>query len=239
MAREPMYQIIADDLVARIADGEFPVGSQLPTESTLVTRYGVSRMTVRQAMDQLERNRIIVRRRGSGSYVRDAPVHPRVMTTLKSFADELSTGGATVSSRVVGQEEVRPGPPAVLAKLGAPEEAALVRLARVRLVDERPASYQEAWLPLALAPGLAREELVGGSLYRTLAERYGIALGWADQVISSSLVTPELAELLDEQVGHSLLVIERITYSTRNAAVEYVRSWTRAQFPLQVRLEAG
>jgi GntR family transcriptional regulator len=180
-----------------------------------------------------------VRRRGSGSFVLDAPVHPRVMTTLKSFADELSADGATVASRVVGQEEVASAPGVVLAKLGAAEGTELVRLARVRLVDGRPASFQEAWIPLALAPGLAREELVGGSLYRTLSERYGVALGWADQVISSSLVTAELAELLEEQVGNSLLVIERVTYSGRNQAVEYVRSWTRAQFPLQVRLEAG
>jgi DNA-binding GntR family transcriptional regulator len=238
MARVPIYQMIADDLRAQIASGELPVASQLPSEAELASRYGVSRMTVRQAMDQLENAKLVVRHRGSGSFVRDATSHTRGVKGLRSFAAELTAGGSTVDSRIVAQERRESAPAEVAAELALAKSSQYVRLARVRLVDGTPASYQEAWIPFSVAPGLTREDLIDGSLYRTLAVRYGVELGWADQVISSTLATAEIADLLEEKVGNSLLTIRRTTYSTSNLPVEFVKSWTRASFPLALRLEA-
>lgn len=235
MARIPTYRVIADDLTARIASGEFPVAGRLPTEVELADRYSVSRMTVRQAVDQLEKAKLVVRRRGSGSYVRDKPSRTRGINGLASFAEQMGSAGSAVESRVIAQEEVDSAPEEVANELAA---AHVVRLARVRLIDGTPAAYQEAWIPFSVAPGLTREDLVDGSLYRTLTSRYGVELGWADQLIAPALATDELAGLLDEQVGNPLLTIRRTTYSVHNVPVEFVRSWTRRDFPLTVRLDA-
>ncbi len=233
-----MYRVIADDLLARISNGEFPVSSRLPTETELAARYGVSRMTARQAVDQLENARLVVRHRGSGSYVRAMPGRTRGMNSLRSFAEELTTAGSTVESRVLAQEELDTAPEDVRDDLAAAGASRFVRLARVRLVDGVPAAYQEAWVPFHVAPGLAREELSGQSLYRTFAERYGIELGWGDQQISAEPATKALAAILEVQPGTCLLTIRRITYSDKNFPVEAVRSWTRPEFPLAVQLNA-
>lgn len=238
MARVPIYRMIADDLVAQIRSGELPVSSQLPSEAELAQRYGVSRMTVRQAMDQLENAKLVVRHRGSGSYVRDVPGHLRGMNGLRSFVAEISADGSAVTNRIVAQESQSTVPPEVAAELSTARSTRFTRLARVRLVDGTPAAYQEAWIPFAVAPGLARDELVEGSLYRTLAQRYGVELGWANQVIASVLVDDDLATLLDEKVGNPLLAIRRTTFSTRNVPIEFVRSWSRAGYPLAQRLDA-
>ena len=238
MARVPIYRVIADDLLAQITSGELPVASQLPSEAEMASRYGVSRMTVRQAMDQLENLKVIVRHQGSGSYVRDAPKHLRGMNGLRSFAAEISGDGSAVENRVVAQESVSAPPAEVAKELVTARSSQFVRLARVRMVDGVPAAYQEAWIPFSVAPGLAREELIEGSLYRTLAERYGVELGWANQIISSTLATKALAGLLDEKAGSPLLTIRRTTYSKRNVPIEFVKSWTRKGFPLAQRLEA-
>ena len=238
MVRVPMYRVIANDLIAQISSGELPVSSQLPTEAELATRYGVSRMTVRQAMDQLESARLVVRQRGSGSYVRDTPGRTRGMDGLRSFAAEMTDQGSTVDSRIIAQEMCASVPAEVSSALATARPGRFIRLARVRIVDGTPASYQEAWIPFSVAPGLAREELVNGSLYQTLSVRYGVEFGWATQIISSALATAELAELLDEKVGNSLITIRRTTYSDRNVPVEFVKSWTRPSFPLRLRLDA-
>ncbi|WP_341718460.1 GntR family transcriptional regulator [Micromonospora sp. FIMYZ51] len=239
MARVPIYRVIADDLLAQITSGALPVSSQLPSEAEMAARYGVSRMTVRQAMDQLENAKVIVRHQGSGSYVRDAPGHLRGMNGLRSFAAEIGTDGAVVESRIVAQESTSSAPTEVTEELASARATRFVRLARVRLVDGVPATYQEAWIPFTVAPGLAREELVEGSLYRTLTERYGVELGWANQIISATLATKKLAGLLDEKAGSPLLTIRRTTYSKRNVPIEFVKSWTRKGFPLAQRIEAS
>jgi GntR family transcriptional regulator len=238
MARVPIYRVIADDLLAQIASGELPVSSQLPSEAEMAARYGVSRMTVRQAMDQLENAKVIIRHQGSGSYVRDAPRHLRGMNGLRSFAAEISADGAVVESRIVVQESTTTAPGEVSEELATARSSLFVRLARVRVVDGVPAAYQESWIPYAVAPGLAREELIGGSLYRTLSERYGVELGWANQTISATLATKQLAGLLEEKAGSPLLTIQRTTYSKRNLPIEFVKSWTRKGFPLAQRIEA-
>jgi DNA-binding GntR family transcriptional regulator len=239
MTRVPIYRVIADDLLAQISSGELPVDSQLPSEAEMAARYGVSRMTVRQAMDQLESAKVIVRHQGSGSYVRDAPRHLRGMNGLRSFAAEISADGAVVLSRIVAQESTSSAPAEVTNELAASRSTRFVRLARVRLVNDVPAAYQEAWVPFSVAPGLARDELVEGSLYRTLVERYGVELSWANQIISTTLATKELAGYLDEKPGSPLLTIRRTTYSKRNQPIEFVRSWTRKRFPLAQRIEAN
>ncbi|GAA1869124.1 GntR family transcriptional regulator [Asanoa iriomotensis] len=238
MARVPIYRVIADDLLAQISSGDLPISSQLPTEAELSTRYGVSRMTVRQAMDQLESAKVIVRLRGSGSYVREAPKRLRGMDGLRSFTAEFGAGGASVASRIVHQETTSAVPREVTDELATARSTQFVRLARVRLVEGVPAAYQESWIPFSVAPGLARDELIDGSLYRTLAERYSVELGWASQIISTSLATKQLAGLLDEKPRSPLLTIRRTTYSKRNVPIEFVRSWTRESFPLIQRIEA-
>lgn len=238
MARIPVYKMIEEDMRAQIASGELPALSQFPSETVLAARYGVSRMTVRQALERLESARLIVRQQGSGSFVADTPVQGRLTNQLRSFADELARRDVTVSSRLVVKETVYDPPEVVKSALKLGEQQA-THLVRVRLVDGSPAAFQDAWIPFQVAPGLARIELLGESLYRTMREQFDIEFGWADQYIVAGLLPDDVAQLLEVPPGTPATEVRRTTYSKDHVPVEYVQSWTRPEFPLIVHLEAG
>lgn len=239
MGRAPRYQLIADDLAQRIHSGQIPADSQLPSESDLAIRYNVSRMTVRQALNQLEAARLVQRRRGAGSFVLGRAHQTRDLLTLRPFAEEFADRNAVVDSIVVVAEERDDIPAEVESALCRGKSQRCVHIVRVRRVDGVAAAYQDAWIPFSVAPSLALEPLVEQSLYRTLRVRYGVELAWADQVISPATAVGEMASLLQVDSGSSLIKIERLTYSSRNAPVEYVNSWTTPQFPLAMRLDAA
>lgn len=235
MPRLPLYQTIAGDIHAGIRAGEFPPGSQLPSETDLGRRYQVSRMTVRQALDLLASDGLVARRQGSGTYVTEAR-RGRRLKSLRSFGDEVAGIDAELTNRVVSADVVQP-PEEVAAALGLARDEHVSRLRRVRLLDGIPSALQDAWIPYGKAPGLTREPLVEGSLYRTLREKYGLQFGWADHLMSGATLAPEEAELLNVPPGGAVLYGQRTTYTTAAEPIEFTYSWTLPDFPLLMRIE--
>jgi GntR family transcriptional regulator len=237
VARRPMYEVIRGDLLDQITTGALPSDSRLPSEKELAERYSVSRMTVRQALDSLGRDRLVVRRRGAGTFVAPPRVRSRRLNRLGPFGDDVAGNVEAVTTTEL-RREVRtpPGDIAKILGLGASDEA--VQLVRLRTVDGTPAAVQDSWVPLSIAPGLARSALVDGSLYRTLAERCGVAVSWADHEITASAATEEFAQWLDVGVNDPLVEARRTTHDEAGRVVEYAYSWTRPEFPFVVRLDA-
>ncbi|MFC4009309.1 GntR family transcriptional regulator [Nonomuraea purpurea] len=234
MSPVPMYEVIYGDLLSQIKAGALAPGDRLPSEPTLASQYGVSRMTVRQALDQLEAEHVVVRRRGSGTYVAQPSSTYRRMNRLGSFGEEMGVSEVSTEMKfqgaVVAPDEVR-------TRLGLKPRQKATRLLRVRLVSGSPAAVQESWLPYSLAPQLAREELVGGSLYRTLFERWGVKLKWAEQTISAVAADAERAGWLGVAQGSPLIWITRVAFADDGTPIELAHSWTRPEFPLLARLE--
>lgn len=237
MARIPMYRMIEEDLLGQIERGDLPRSSQLPSETALAEQYGVSRMTVRQALDRLESARLLVRQQGSGSFVAGTPGLVRRVGRLRSFSEELADDDVVVTSRVLVQQAELP--PADVAEQLHTDGRQATRLRRVRVVDGVPAAFQEAWIPVSVAPGLERVDLADGSLYRTLRERFGVEFGWAEQTVRASLLDAGTAEALEVAPGVPVIRTERVTYASDNTAVEFVRSWTRSEFPLVMQLQTN
>ncbi|MFB9836936.1 GntR family transcriptional regulator [Actinoallomurus acaciae] len=236
MSGLPIYEVIRRDLLSQIRDGVLRTGDRLPSEPELAAQFGVSRMTVRQAIDQLVIDHVVVRRRGSGTYVTSAPRYRR-LNRLAPFRDEIGVGDADVRTEIRERRELV-APPDVAERLLLKEGQKVVRLVRLRTVDGEPAALQESWVPYALAPNLAREDLVEGSLYRTLSERWGVAVKWAEQQISAAAATEEQASLLGVPMGGPLMTIVRLTFSGAESPVELAHSWTRPEYPLLTRLDA-
>ncbi|MFC4564823.1 GntR family transcriptional regulator [Nocardiopsis mangrovi] len=237
MARSVLYRVIYDDISSQITSGALKAGSKLESESELARRYGVSRMTVRQALDLLFTDELVTRKRGSGTYVRENPRRGRRLNRLRSFAQELASPEEAVTSRVLSATEEK-APKQIAQGLGLEIGDAVNRIKRLRLVGGVPAAVQEAWVPYAVAPGLARDPLVEGSLYRTLTEKHGLKLRWADQTMTAALLEPAEAELLSATIGGAVLHSLRVTYSDTERAVEYTNSWTLPEFPLLLRIDA-
>lgn len=237
MARIPMYRMIEEDLLGQIERGDLPRSSQLPSETALAEQYGVSRMTVRQALDRLESARLVIRQQGSGSFVAGTPGPVRRIGRLRSFSEELADGDVVVTSRTLAQQAILP-PADVAERLGTDGRQA-TRLTRVRVVDGVPAAFQESWIPASVAPGLEHVALGDGSLYRTLRERYGVEFGWAEQTVRAVLLDGTTAASMEVRAGEPAIETTRVTFATDNTAVEFVRSWTRSEFPLVMHLETN
>lgn len=236
MSRIPRYQVIYEDLSSQITSGELEPDTRLPSETVLAERYGVSRMTVRQAVRQLQDQRLLTRRRGAGTFVSAPPPSRRRLNRLGSFAEEVGADDARVRSVLRGRSTVVP-PDTVGERLGLGTGQEAIRIERLRLIDDVPAVLQESWLPFALAPMLVREDFVGGSLYRTLRERHGVRLGWADQEVSACAASDDQAEALEVAAGSPLLASSRLTHDDASTPVEFARSWMRPEFPVVIRLE--
>ena len=237
MAGMPMYKVIYQDLASQITSGELHPDERLPSEPALAEQYGVSRMTVRQALDQLTTERLLVRRPGAGTFVAAPAAAYRLLNRLSAFGEDVNPDHGKLSTQVMRQEVSQP-PDLVGQRLGLKPRQKALRLVRVRLVDDEPIAIHDSWLPYALAPGLVREDLLEGSLYRTLRERYGVQPRWAEQEITASAASPEEAKALNVAVGCPLISMKRTTYSDGPNPIEFASSLTRAEFPVRIRLDA-
>ena len=148
------------------------IGGALPSERQLSADLGVSRLTVRAALDQLVREGYLVRRRGSGTFVREPKIAQEL--TMTSFSEEMRRRGMTPGSRTLSLETTTAG-----AYLGrclhvSPSERVVVAK-RLRLADEESMAIETLHVPESLVPGLTPQATsTDGSFYELLAERYGV-----------------------------------------------------------------
>lgn len=236
MGRVPAYQLIYQDLAAGIHDGTLRPGEALPSEAEIGRRYGVSCMTVRQALGQLAREQLVLRQRGSRAKVCDHRNAGRRLNRLVSFYAELGVPAAAVETKILSRN-VLIGPANVVERFDIDSDAEIACITRLRCVRNKPVALQESWLPHRLVPHLLREPLIAGSLYRTLQERWGFVLGYADQQISAALATTSQARLLQVKPRTALITAERLAYTEDGTLIEFSRSWATADYPVTVRLD--
>lgn len=237
MQHQPMYRAISDDLTAQILSGTISAGDQLPNEHDLAKQYSVSRMTVRQALDLLVADDLVYRRQGVGTFVSEQSRRGRRLNRLRSFSEELASSPQSVTSEIIRSELAHPTKE-VASALGLGSDDSVSRLTRVRRVNGEPAALQDAWIPYSVAPGIIRDPLLNNSLYRTLAEKHGVTLRWADQSMTATKLGNEEAKLLEVKPGVAALYGLRTTYSAQKQPVEYTRGWTLPDFPLLLRIDA-
>jgi GntR family transcriptional regulator len=203
-------------------------GAPLPSEAELCERFSVSRMTVRQALQELTNDGLVERRRGQGTFVAHRPVHRRPGVFL-SFTEEMNRRGMQATSRLLSAGMDDPRRFEVL-DLGLAPGSQVVRIVRVRLADGIPVALEDAALVPELG-GVLEEDLGGGSLHGAL-ERRGVVATRATGTITARLARASETELLDLAPQSALLVELRVLFDqvgrvferteTRYAADRYV-----------------
>ncbi len=213
----PLYRQVAEHLEARISDGRLRPGARLDNEISLAAALGLSRPTMRRAIQQLVDKGLLVRRRGVGTRV----VHGRIArpVELTSLWDDLTRRHVEPTTRVLVHEVVLAGG-AVAAALGVPEGTRVLHLRRLRSAGGEPLALLDNHLPADLAPTAA--ELTSAGLYQLLRDR-GVRLRDARQRISARAGTPEECRLLDERRSAPLLSMERSTHDDSGRVVEWGR----------------
>ena len=229
----PLYAWLADDMRGRIASGEWAQHSQIPTEAALSRLYGVSRITVRKAIDVLARAHLLNAQPGRGTFVME-PLVTAGERAWTSFTEEMAALGLGASSHVLQQE--REFASAHVAKrLAIGQGDMVLHLVRVRLADEEPREIQSAWLPLKLVPGLDARPLGSQSLYEILRQHYGLEPTDADEVYEVKGLSEREAELLATRSGAPAFVVRRIGF-TSTFPFEYVESVLRGdRYRVQVK----
>lgn len=226
----PAWAQVMRDLRHLIDQGDLSTGARLPTENELAERYGVSRITVRQALARLAADGYVDRRQGTGTFVSDrvAPVqHDLSLTT--SWRVRLEAAGHTTGSRLLasGLADAVAGrvasvlpEPVIVDIAGRP----LAHLQRVQSVDGHPIGLSESWVPVDLAPGLESAPLDDGSLSRTFSVRYGIDSARTENLIEAGLATSVEADLLETYVDVPLFVVTAVNYLANGRVMEVSRT---------------
>lgn len=209
------YRIVQDRLLAVV--DQLAIGDRLPTERSLAAEFGVSRMTVRQAILGLEQGGRVRRVQGSGTYVASPTISKTV--ELTSFSEDMRSRGLEPSSKLLSIQPVLAGAELGQA-LGISPGVELIRIDRLRLADGQPMCLETVHLPAGLVDGLAEEDLTG-SLYELLESRCGIRLVEADQTISATVLTEHQASLLSRPVLSPALEVRRISYDWQHSPVEH------------------
>jgi DNA-binding GntR family transcriptional regulator len=219
----PLYFQVAQQLEAAIDEGRLPPGSRLENEIQLADRYGLSRPTIRQAIQHLVDKGLLVRRRGVGTQVVQAQVRRPI--ELTSLYDDLRASGRDPATRVL-ELGARPADEQVARELDVAPGTEVLRLRRLRLTGEEPLALLTNYLPAGLVAPTA-DDLAAHGLYEMLRAA-GVNLRIAHQTIGARGATTAEARLLDERRGVPLLTMTRIAYDDKGRPVEYGRHVYRA-----------
>jgi GntR family transcriptional regulator len=205
-----------------LADNHLGPDAPVPSERELMSRFGVSRATVREAIGQLVSEGRLYRIHGKGTFVGRERVETQLH--LASFTEDMRRRGLDPATlvRSVTEQEAGPG---VQAALGLSDGDLVWRVERLRLAGGVPMALEIGWLPAGLLPGLVGEDL-SGSLYALLSSRYGLAIDRGDQTAWAEVADRSNAVLLGVPPGAPLLVFRR-TSAAGARLVEHVTSWYR------------
>ena len=200
---------------------QLSVGDSIPSERQLTQDLGVSRLTVRAALDDLVREGHLVRRRGAGTFVSEPKIAQEL--TMSSFTDDIRSRGMTPGSRTLELRTVAAG-----ARLGrvlhvSPSEPVVVAK-RLRLADRETMAIETLHVRGSLIPGLSKTDLENGSFYELLRNRYGIEIVGGQQTIEPTVTNEEESAALGVPLHSPAFLFERLTHSATGEIVEFVSS---------------
>ena len=216
-------QVLTRQRVLELID-QLQVGEAIPSERRLSSDLGISRLTVRAALDDLVRDGYLERRHGSGTFVSEPKIAQQL--TLTSFSEDMRRRGMVAGSRTIELREIHAG--AALGRaLNISPNARVTLIRRLRLADEEPMALETLHVPSALVPGLTRDMLENASFYDLLQHNYGVVISSGTQSIEPTVTNEEESELLGVPLHSPAFLFERTSRTDEGETVEFVRSLYR------------
>jgi GntR family transcriptional regulator len=231
----PKYSQLREILLDLI-DAELAYDAFIPSERELVDRYGLSRMTVRQAINNLVAEGRLYRVAGKGTFV--AQPKAEMPLRLTSFTEDMLARGQRPGSRDL-ERRVGAAGGHVAKALGLSPGDPVHVMVRLRTADEVPMAVERSYIPVQVAPGLDDVKLTDTSLYAILEDRFGIELDHGEQTIEAGIVDPDDAALLELRPGSAVLLVERRAFAEGRPVELTVSAYRGDRYQLHVGLDAA
>lgn len=236
----PLYSQLKELLRERILDGSYPPLSRMPSESELGKAYDVSRITVRQALGDLQKEGLIFKIHGKGTFVAKPKAFQNV-SSLQGLAESMTQMGYEVVNRLLSFKQVAAS--ALVAKrLQLPEGSTVTEVKRVRLINREPVSLEVTYLPHAVGEKLKKADLVTRDIFLILENDCGIPLGHADLAIDAVLADASLTQALGIEEGSPIMRIERLTHAADGIPLDFEYLYYRGdafQYRLRIDRQKG
>jgi GntR family transcriptional regulator len=232
----PKYQIVHDELLNRLQNGHYSIGTRLPTEGELSNIFEVSRVTIRKALDKLVRAGYLTARQGSGYIV--ATLSPPSSTCMASFTDQVLIKGRMPGATLLRVENPTEDlPEAVTDFFDEP----LVLVERLRTIDGAPKMLTQTWIPTRLLPGVKPDDFPGTgqgqSILRILRQKFGLDWTTACETLDSVIAAKGIAELLNISQNTAILSQACTAFDSKNMPVFFDQVYR--QGPINFDLTGG
>jgi GntR family transcriptional regulator len=222
----PYYVQLKDLLKQRIERGVLRVGDQIPPEEELCNTFIVSRTVVRQALQVMTYEGLIVRIRGKGTFVAEPKISEGLVQKLTGFYQDMVEHGYIPITKVLNQKVI-PASQKVASKLQIQPSTSVFEIVRLRFIQEEPIVLVTSYIPYALCPDLLNADLSNQSLYSYLEREYGIMIVRGRRTIEVEPANTYEARLLKVRKGVPLFVLESICFSSNGTPIEYFHAYHR------------
>lgn len=215
----PLYYQLKDLIKFEIQQDNLSSGDPIPSERELVEMCQISRPTVRQAINELVSEGLLIREKGRGTFVAKPKIDQWFLENLLSFSKEMELKGMKPSTRVIKLQVIKMTP--TLIRIFGTECKQVICLERVRYADGQPLVVVTSYIPYDLAPGLVHEDFVETSLYDLIENKYGHQISHATRVLEAINVNEEDIDLLDVEPQAAIYLIKTTGYLMNNKPFEY------------------
>lgn len=218
--RLPLYQRLREEMLAKIAAGEWSPGAPIPTEAELTKSYGVAIGTVRKAVDTLVNEGLLLRSQGRGTFVR----RPNFEASLARFFRQVNTrGGREIPTSRILSKTLQSPSLTVAGALRLQDGEQVVRMERLRMIEGRTLFYEEIWLSAARFSALLDldSEHFGALLYPLYETQCGQCIASASETLTVGEADPGIAHMLSIAEGSPVVTIERTASGYDRCPLEY------------------
>ncbi len=235
----PLYFQLMTMIKRQIHSGILKAGDMVPSESQLCSQYGVSRSTVRQALNQLVEENLIIRRRGKGSFIANQK-YQRNLNHLYSFTEDMLAMGFKPYSKILESGIIQATDDITRELELSAGQSEVFRMTRLRIANEEPLLIETTCIPLYLCPEIEKEDFTATSLYSILQTKYGLNLHKAIEAYESIKLDKEASLLLNCKSSTCAFNIQRIAYLDTGIPFELTNSVVRSdRCVFQVELYAN
>ncbi|TCS81827.1 GntR family transcriptional regulator [Tepidibacillus fermentans] len=217
-SRIPLYYQLMEIIIDEIESGKLRENDQIPSERELCEKYDISRATVRQAIQELEKEGYLYKQHGKGTFVSPKEFKQDLLH-FYSFTEEMKKLGKTPTSRVI-KFEVIESDAKIAKKMNISIGDIVYKFIRLRLADQQPMMLETTYLPYQRFPNVKQSDLEQKALYDILTERFNVSFIKAEESFQSVNTRKHEAQLLEYEENRPSMMIERTTFD-KIGIIEY------------------